>query len=380
MASAEQHLTRAWYSNSWWLVFLIPFSWLFRLLTSIRRSRLQSKHQGHTFSSPVVIVGNISVGGSGKTPLIIAIVKALSISGFNVGVVSRGYGGKADSYPLDVVEGVSPAQCGDEPLLIAQSCDCPVVVDPDRVAAVNYLLANHSCDLVLSDDGLQHYRLHRDIEIAVVDGARGLGNQRCLPAGPLRESSRRLQQVDFVLVNGETSNAQNIFLGAGVKAQHIGLQPSVFRNLSNNKIVAASEWAESSSVHAVAAIGNPDAFAGTLRNLGLDVDLTSKDDHQQLYIHDLSFNDSLPVIITAKDAIKYTDTIPDNLWVLEVEMNVPPEFVDGLIGAAGLLMGATGLSVGAAGLLIDAAGLPVDKKSFAEQLSLASQKNSKRDL
>lgn len=336
----------------------------------MRRSRLQSKHQGHSFSSPVVIIGNISVGGSGKTPLIIAIVKALSMRGYNIGVVSRGFGGKADSYPLDVVEGVSAAQCGDEPLLIAQSCDCPVVVDPDRVAAVNYLLANHSCDLVLSDDGLQHYRLHRDIEIAVVDGARGLGNRRCLPAGPLRESPQRLQQVDFVLLNGELKGdprtAENVALDAGVKAQQISLQPSVFQNLSNDKTVAASEWAESSSVHAVAAIGNPEAFAGTLRSLGLDVDLTSMDDHQQLHLHNLSFDDSLPVIITAKDAVKYTDIIPDNLWVLEVEMNLPLEFVDSLIGAAGLSNGA--------------AGLPVDKKSFAEQLSLASQKNSKRDL
>ena len=335
----------------------------------MRRNRLQSKYQGHSFTSPVAIVGNISVGGSGKTPLIIALVRALDRRGYKVGVVSRGYGGKADSYPLAIVDGISAAQCGDEPLLIAQSCGCPVVVDPDRVAAVNYLLANHACDLVLSDDGLQHYRLHRDIEIAVVDGTRGLGNQRCLPAGPLRESLQRLQQVDFVLVNG----AGDISLDAGVKTQRISLQPSVFRNLSNNKTVAASEWLESLAVHAVAAIGNPEAFAGTLRSLGLDVDLTSMDDHQQLYFNDLCFDDSLPVIITAKDAVKYTDTIPDNLWVLEVEMHLPPEFVDRLIGA-------TGLSNGAAGLSNGAAGLPVDKKSFAEQLSLASKKNPKSKL
>lgn len=336
----------------------------------MRRSRLQSKNQGHAFSSPVVIVGNISVGGSGKTPLIIAIVNALNKRGYKVGVVSRGYGGKVDRYPLDIVDGVSAAQCGDEPLLIAQSCGCPVVVDPDRVAAVNYLLANHSCDLVLSDDGLQHYRLHRDIEIAVVDGTRGLGNQRCLPAGPLRESPRRLQQVDFVLLNGQPnedpSNAQNMVFDAGVKAQQISLKPSVFRNLSSDKTVPASQWVESSSVHAVAAIGNPEAFAGTLRSLGLDVDLTSMNDHQQLHRHNLHFDDSLPVIITAKDAVKYTDTIPDNLWVLEVEMHLPPEFVDSLIGASGLLVGAPGLLVGAQGLLIE-------RKSFAEQLSLASQ-------
>ncbi len=341
MASAEQRLTQAWYSNSWWLVFLLPFAWLFSFVTQLRRRRLQAEYQGHAFASPVAIIGNISVGGSGKTPLIIALVKALNARGYSVGVVSRGYGGRAQNYPLDVVEGISAAQCGDEPLLIARACSCPVVVAPDRVAAVNHLLANYCCDLILSDDGLQHYRLHRDIEIAVVDGARGLGNQYCLPAGPLRESAQRLNQVDFVLINGSpdksVSGAVMPVLSADIDRHQIALQPSVFRHLASGKTVVASAWREPFSVHAVAAIGNPQRFAATLETLGFDVELVGRDDHQQLRLADLSFDDDLPIIITAKDAVKYTDTVTDKIWVLEVEITVPTEFVDRFIVAAGLV-------------------------------------------
>lgn len=337
MPSAEQRLTKAWYSNSWWLVLLLPLAGLFSLIARLRRAQLQSKYQGNAFASPVAIIGNISVGGSGKTPLIIALVKALNARGYNVGVVSRGYGGSAQGYPLDVIEGINAAQCGDEPLLIARACNCPVVVAPDRVAAVGYLLANHHCDVILSDDGLQHYRLHRDIEIAVVDGARGLGNHYCLPAGPLRESAQRLNQVDFVLINGAPDRGANVALSPDVEKYQIDLQPSVFRHLASDKTVVASGWTGPSSVHAVAAIGNPERFAVTLQQLGFEVDLVGCDDHQQLALGDLSFDDDLPVIITAKDAVKYTDVAADNVWVLEVEMTVPAEFVDRFIEAAGLL-------------------------------------------
>lgn len=341
MPSAEQRLTRAWYNSSWWLVFLLPTAWLFSLLSGLRRRRLQSQYQGRAFAVPVAIVGNISVGGSGKTPLIIALVKALNARGYRVGVVSRGYGGRAQSYPLDVVEGLSAAQCGDEPLLIAQACRCPVVVAPDRVAAVERLLETDNCDLILSDDGLQHYRLHRDIEIAVVDAARGLGNRYCLPAGPLRESAQRLNQVDFVLVNGGSDNSASgaalPMPSANIQSHHIALQPSVFRHLASGKTVAPCDWMESSSVHAVAAIGNPERFAATLETLGLAVDLIGCDDHQPLQLADLSFDDDRPVIITAKDAVKYADTVTDRIWVLEVEMIVPTEFVDSFIKAAGLV-------------------------------------------
>lgn len=332
MLSAEQALTKAWYSNSSWLVLLRPLAWLFNLVAQWRRRRLQSVYQGQAFTSPVVVIGNISVGGSGKTPLIIALVKALNQQGYSVGVVSRGFGARAESYPLAVTDDVAASQCGDEPLLIARSCDCPVVVDPDRVSAVNYLLAEYQCDLILSDDGLQHYRLHRDIEIAVVDGTRGLGNQRSLPAGPLREPPQRLQEVDYILLNG----GQRTCLSADLDIQQICLQASVFRHLASGESVPVAGWKESTSVHAVAAIGNPQRFAATLAGLGLDVDLRGLDDHRQLSLPDLSFEDDLPVIITAKDAVKFTAAAADNVWVLEVDMCLPDGFVNDLIAAAGL--------------------------------------------
>lgn len=328
--SIQQILVNAWYSNRWWLAFLIPLEWVFIRLAAFRRFRLQAQFQGKPFSVPVAIIGNISAGGSGKTPLIIALVQALIARGYAVGVVSRGYGGCADRYPLEITTEVGAAECGDEPLLIAQSCQCPVVVDPERAEAVNYLLANYDCDLVLCDDGLQHYRLHRDVEIVVIDGARGLGNRRCLPAGPLRESPGRLRQVDFVLVNGSADR----FSEEGIATESIGIVPTVFRHLATGECIIAAEWSEACAVHAVAAIGNPQRFATTLESLGLTVDLTGINDHQRLYLADLTFNDSLPVIITAKDAVKYTDIVPDTLWVLEVEMLVASVFVDRLVQAA----------------------------------------------
>jgi|SaaInlStandDraft_1057018.scaffolds.fasta_scaffold13878_2 tetraacyldisaccharide 4'-kinase len=335
LVSVEQRLTKAWDRDSWGLIFFVPLSWLLRIIVALRRYLLQAKHQGQPFSAPVVIIGNISVGGSGKTPLIIALVKALKQRGYSIGVVSRGYGAKADGYPLAVTGATKATQCGDEPLLIAQTCSCPVVVDPDRVAAVNYLLAQYQCDLVLSDDGLQHYRLHRDIEVAVIDGMRGLGNGRCLPAGPLREPRQRLYEVDYILLNGSC----DISLSDEFNLQEITLQPSFFRHLASGKTVAATDWAQGPSVHAVAAIGNPQRFAVTLAEIGLDADLTSVDDHRQLCAEDLNFGDSLPVIITAKDAVKFTDSVADNIWVLEVEMVLPDGFLDSLTGSAGLEAG-----------------------------------------
>lgn len=288
---------------------------------------------------PVAVVGNISVGGSGKTPLIIALVKALNKLGYTAGVISRGYGGAASAYPLRVTTGTPVDQSGDEPLLIAQSCGCPVVVDPDRVRAVEFLLHETSCDIVLSDDGLQHYRLHRDIEIAVVDATRGLGNGRMLPSGALRESPSRLSQVDFVVLNGSGADiAAEIGL---VGAHQIELQALGLRNIASNLIVPVNAWEGGVKVHAVCGIGHPERFAQTLKELGFEVILSSVNDHQHLSDDDLEFGDDLPMIITSKDAVKYRGVIPDNLWVLEVEMSISEDFVHSLAEQAGLTITAT---------------------------------------
>ena len=335
--SLEQTFNRAWNRNSSWLLLLLPFSWLFSALSALRRRYLQSRCQGKSFAAPVVVIGNISVGGSGKTPLIIALVSALKARGYSPGVVSRGYGGSAASYPLAVTANTAVSESGDEPLLIASLAHCPVVVDRDRRAAVDYLLTHFDCDLVLSDDGLQHYRLHRDIELVVVDGQRGLGNGRRLPSGPLRESSRRLAQVDFVVVNGTAQ------VGVDVDTQSMSIQPVCFRHLQSGRCQSIEEWLadrQDRRVNAVAAIGNPRRFADSLSQLGLEVSLHSFDDHQPLNPEDLSFADMLPVIVTAKDAIKLAgQNIADNVWSLDVKAVVDLVFVDKLVARLEALPG-----------------------------------------
>lgn len=334
--SLEQRITHAWQQDSLWLKLLLPLSWLFSAISGMRRRYLQSRYQcqSQSFAAPVIIVGNISVGGSGKTPLIVALVKALKQRGFKPGVVSRGYAGKAHSYPLSVNPQTRVTESGDEPLLIAQLAQCPVVVDADRRAAVAYLLAHNNCNLVLSDDGLQHYRLHRDIEIVVVDGQRGVGNGRCLPAGPLREGPERLGQADFVVVNGKLSGSLDL---GDINSDLMQIAPRRMTRLRTAESQPIELWLQEhviQRVHAVAAIGNPQRFADTLEQLGLEVALHGHNDHGSLTAEDLSFEDNLPVIITAKDAVKLlahgTDTLADNIWVLEIEAQIDNDFIDRL--------------------------------------------------
>jgi tetraacyldisaccharide 4'-kinase len=330
----EQKLVKAWHAKVSWLWLLLPLSLLFRFIVFIRRIVLQTFFQGGAFAVPVIVVGNISVGGSGKTPLIIALAAALTNRGFTVAIVSRGYGGQAPSYPLEVEADTAVEHCGDEPLLIRQKLanrDCYVVVDPDRNRAVNFVLQQYNCDLVLCDDGMQHYRLYRDAEIAVVDGSRGFGNGFCLPVGPLREPISRLASTTFVAVNGDCDFDDNV-------APDINycLQPVCFRQLATGQMVPIAEWALSNTVHAVAAIGNPQRFANTLKSLGFEVILLRFDDHEVMTESDLTFEDNYPVIITAKDAVKFTKTDLDHVWVLEVDVTLPEPFVNDVLSSVGL--------------------------------------------
>ncbi len=192
-------IERAWYHKAKWLYALWPSALAFYKLAARRRKRLSVKAE--KWPVPVVVVGNISVGGTGKTPLLIALVAHLKNQGINPGVVSRGYGGKSEDFPVNVTGDTAVQESGDEALLIARHCGCPVVIDPDRVAAITCLLDRYSVDVVLCDDGLQHYAMARDIELIVVDGERQFGNEFCLPAGPLREPLSRLGEADLVIVN-----------------------------------------------------------------------------------------------------------------------------------------------------------------------------------
>jgi tetraacyldisaccharide 4'-kinase len=294
-----------------------------------RRVILRYFYQGKPFSVPVIVVGNISVGGCGKTPLIIALANQLINRGLKVAIVSRGYGAKSDHYPLQVDLNSCASTCGDEPLLIRHSLPVDnsiVVVDPNRSRAVTYALQQLNCDLVLCDDGLQHYKLHRDTEIAVIDGGRGFGNNLCLPAGPLREPVSRLNSVDFVVVNGDHSLGSKIDIDATF---HI--VPRQFRNLSTGEVVAVKDWAESKAVHALAAIGNPRRFSDTLESLGFKVILRAYDDHQVMTKSDLTFEDEYPVIITAKDAVKFPAVELKHVWVLDVEADISAKFIENLL-------------------------------------------------
>ena len=204
MSAAQQRLS-AWLESVWYenrplaRTILSPLSYLFCYLAQQRRTKLSLEQQ--PFPVPIMVVGNITVGGTGKTPLVIWLIEQLRMAGFQPGVVSRGFGGKQLAVKLVQAQDVA-AEVGDEPLLIVQRTAAPLVIGRDRNAAISYLLAQTACNIVISDDGLQHYRMKRDLEIAVIDGVRRFGNGDCLPAGPLREKPARLQECDFVVTNG----------------------------------------------------------------------------------------------------------------------------------------------------------------------------------
>ena len=324
--SFERALVKAWYKKNVLLYLLLPLNWFFTFASWIRRRYLQGQYQGRAYPIPVIVVGNISVGGNGKTPFIISLVKALHARHIRVGVVSRGFGGHATDYPTSVVVDSNPSESGDEALLIARSCHCPVVIDPDRSAAVMSLIAEYDVDLILSDDGLQHYRMHRDIEIAVVDVNRGFGTACRLPVGPLRESLRRLHEVDFVVLNGDAELDNAIRLP--IHSYWASMAPRGLRKFASTELISHAEWTETKTVYVVAAIANPQRVADTLASMGFYPILVPRNDHQVLSAADLIFENPYPVVITAKDAVKYTDSVPDNLWVLEVDMLLEDDLVE----------------------------------------------------
>lgn len=304
-------LQRAWYTGAWWLVLLRPLSLFFTFIAQRRRIKLQA--EAPQIASPVVIVGNISVGGSGKTPLLLALIDICQRNNLRVGVISRGYGGEASRYPLIVDSQTDPSECGDEPAMIAQRTAIPVVVDPDRVRAAQTLLERTELDLILSDDGLQHYRLQRSLEIAVVDAARGLGNGRTLPEGPLREPTARLEEVDLVVLNGEGG-----FNYPG--AIRYRLKPRLLRNLKTAQQIAPSAQAlGATEVDAIAGIGHPQRFFDTLGKLGFNVHGTALADHAAIDEALLAPFAGKTLLMTEKDAVKCGAFANDNCWALCVD-------------------------------------------------------------
>lgn len=267
---------------------------------------------------PVIVVGNINVGGTGKTPLTLWLAEYLASQGMHPGVVSRGYGGTART-PQEVTALTDPAVCGDEPALIAQRIGCPVWVGADRVAAAQRLLAAHpECDAILADDGLQHYRLARDVEIAVIDGVRGLGNGLLLPAGPLREPDTRLAEVDILVVHGA---------GLGLKARAVtafsmSLKPRAFYNVLNPEQRSDPQRFVKQNVHAVAGIGNPRRFFEQLHQMGIAFSAHAFPDHHAFTQRDVTFAGADAVLMTEKDAVKCRKFAAECHWALRVDAEV----------------------------------------------------------
>lgn len=359
-AQLSRVMLRAWYERAAWLLLLAPFGHLFAWVAQRRRlASLSGRSPVWRAPVPVIIVGNLTVGGTGKTPLVIWLAARLQRAGHRPGIVSRGYlpsrsrasrsaGGRLVlREPIAVTPDSDPAAMGDEPVLLAVRTGCPVWVGADRVAAVQALLAAERCTVVISDDGLQHYALGRDVEIAVVDGLRGLGNGRCLPAGPLREPPERLATVDWIVQNGGHALDH-------IRSARMDLLPLVFVDVVTGERLVPQAFVERLTQHrligaapsrpevrALAGIGHPERFFRTLRELGLTVITMPRDDHDAFVDADALCAEAREqiTVCTEKDAVKLRQPArqsglpPSCLWYLEVAAAIDSAEADALDAA-----------------------------------------------
>lgn len=327
MASLAQSVEQAWARppGAWWLLY--PLELLYAGVTALRRSMfrrgwLRSGHPG----VPVIVIGNISVGGTGKTPAVIALARTLGECGRRCAVISRGYGARVNGVRR-VAADSRAAEVGDEPLLMARSLACPVYVAPDRLAAARQACAE-GAEVIVCDDGLQHYRLQRDVEVVVIDAAQGVGNGHLLPLGPLREPRRRLASVDFLLERGgqDPPSAYQV-------------KPRCFRSLDGQveRDLAAPGFGP--AVHALAGIARPERFFTSLRDLGLVPQEHPLADHVAAPEDFFQTIRDLPLVMTAKDSVKYAADCHPDAWVLEVGATFPVDWVDAVLARAGLAPG-----------------------------------------
>jgi tetraacyldisaccharide 4'-kinase len=294
-----KRLDHYWYSQNPLAWVLLPLSWVFCAVATIRRyCYINDWLHSEAVTAPVVVVGNLTVGGTGKTPLIIGLCQYLTEQGFRPGIVSRGYGATI-SGAYAVTSDDDAVACGDEPLLIKQRTGRPVVIGRDRVAAAKKLLAENDCDVVLSDDGMQHYRLRRNVEIAVIDTDRQFGNGFCLPAGPLRETKARLNTVDMIVHHG---NGQHDY--------RFSLEFDDAVNLVTGERKSLASF-DATTVHAVAGIGHPQRFFNQLGRQGLKLREHAFSDHHRFRADEIQFNDEQPVLMTEKDAVKCAGLLAD---------------------------------------------------------------------
>ncbi|ACY85006.1 tetraacyldisaccharide 4'-kinase [Edwardsiella piscicida] len=326
-------IARIWSGRSPLYLLLLPLSWLYGLVALLRREAYRRGWlRVWRAPLPLVVVGNLTAGGNGKTPLVIWLVEQLQQRGYRVGVVSRGYGGRAAHYPLVLGPDTRSAECGDEPLLIAQRTGARVAVAPQRSAAVQALLAQGPLDVVITDDGLQHYALARDMELVVVDGERRFGNGWWLPAGPMRERAARLRSVDAVIVNGGTPRSGEI---------PMSLAGHTLVNLRSGERRAAAQFV--TPVIAMAGIGHPPRFFHTLTQLGIPLQASHAfADHQAYQAQALTAltPQAQPLLMTEKDAVKCRAFAQDNWWYLPVSATLPAEAGERLLARITALIAA----------------------------------------
>ena len=307
-----------WYGAQRGLFYYLslPISWLFCVVVWLRCRLYQTGLlRSVKLAAPVIVVGNITAGGTGKTPLIIWMANFLKQQGYQPGIVSRGYGGNAKTWPQQVRADSDYVAVGDEAVMIAARTECPMAVGPKRAAVAQLLLQHNDVDVILSDDGLQHYAMHRDIEVAVIDGQRRFGNGQCLPAGPLRERPARLETVDMIVVNGE-----------GERHEHpMSVSNQFAVNMLKGDTRALEEFTKG-RVHAVAGVGNPERFFTGLIAAGLDIETHEFPDHYQYQRDDVVFDDGLPVLMTEKDAVKCVRFSTPDFWCVPVHVELGNAF------------------------------------------------------
>lgn len=314
---ASRFFDSMWYGQRPIALLFIPLSWLFGLVVKLRSFFYRKGWIESTrLSVPVIIVGNITVGGTGKTPVVIWLAELLKSAGYSPGVISRGYGGIASSWPQQVREDSDSRVVGDEAKILARRTQCPVAVGPNRAESAQALIDHHHCDIIISDDGLQHYALQRDIEIVLVDGERRYGNRYLLPAGPLREAVERLETVDFVVCNGIANPQEYPLKVEGNEAVKL---------IDETERVDLESFA-STPCHAIAGLGNPSRFFSHLKKFKLSFEPHIFPDHFKYTKKDINFNDDKPVLMTEKDAVKCTFMANEKHWYVPIKAQMTQKF------------------------------------------------------
>lgn len=331
-ASISEFVTKSWYRGAYWLYLLWPLYLVYRSVTFVRQCCYQmGVFKTYRAKTPVVVVGNITLGGTGKSPLVAYLVESLTALGLKPGVVSRGYGAQISTDEVREVNVNSlVSEVGDEPLMLKQRVGCPIFVSPTRALAVQ-ALEKLGCDIVITDDGLQHYALARDLEICVFDGERMWGNGHLLPMGPMRESLKRIKSTDFVVVNGTGPEWPGPYV-PNIASFNMTLEAGMLQGLHNGNALPLSEF-RAQKVEAIAGIGNPERFFQTLASEGLNVQAHHFSDHHVYTQSDVCFGNGRPLIMTEKDAVKCRTFNIENAWYLPVSAKLSGDLATQIVKA-----------------------------------------------